>query len=126
MIDKKQLIYLSCPYTHEDRMVQIRRANLATVCTNALMKQSYHVFSPLTYSTAPGIAALTYQQWIAFDLKMLQVFDAVLVLDIDGWHISGGVALEVQYARAWQKPIAFVSPAGKIYESHALLSVIGG
>lgn len=107
-------IYLACPYSHEDAIIQKERAATATRAAQELIRQGYTVFSPLTHghtlcegSTFPkdfafwGMSCLSFVEHWATD---------VYVLMVPGWDSSTGVCAEVEAATHKGLPVVHVLP----------------
>lgn len=98
-----KLIYLACPYCHDDPKVEEQRVEKATYEAARLMAGGFNVFSPLTHSHhvtqhLPPEYAHDHDFWLSRDLQIIDKCDAVYVLCLDGWTESKGVAVEIKYA----------------------------
>jgi hypothetical protein len=102
-----ELIYLACPYSSEDPLVEDARYQLVTKVAGALIVETAcEVFSPVThshlinrlanrYALEEGLDWVpTYDFWLAFDYHMLDIADWLYILKLKGWNISKGIALE--------------------------------
>lgn len=123
MINGKKLIYLGGPYSHEDPKVIKKRFNIFNKVSSTLIcKKDMFVFSPISHSHP--IVTLknfdknfwTYGYWMPFDLYILAQCDELLIVDIDGWKESKGLAAEIEFAKANNIKIRMVTPRGKIYK----------
>ena len=104
-----ELIYLACPYSDADPLVEDARYQLVTKVAAALIvKTACEVFSPVTHShhisrTAARYAieraedpwVPTYDFWLTFDYHMLDIADWLYVLKLEGWEKSKGIEAEV-------------------------------
>lgn len=98
-----QKIYLASPYTHPDPVVRDTRVELASIVAARLMEAGYVVFSPITHghSVADHLHhrdASSHEFWMRQCLPMLASCDWMMVLPIDGWRESRGLAEERQFA----------------------------
>ena len=102
-----ELIYLACPYSDADPLVEDARYQLVTKVAAALIvKTGCEVFSPVTHSHHISRAAAryaleegidwvpTYDYWMQFDYHMLDIADWLYILKLEGWRDSTGIALE--------------------------------
>ena len=99
------LIYLACPYTHEEPMVQELRARGATEAAAYLMRQGHVVFSPITHGheIAKHLSradANRAEFWMAQCLPLVPKFEELHILALDGWDTSKGVEAERAAAHA--------------------------
>lgn len=110
-----KLIYLTCPYTHDDPEIRKLRVLVATQAAARIMEVSEAmVFSPLThnhsimevYPLVPG-----HDFWMPRDLRILRVCDELAVLMLSGCTESKGVAEEVSAAKAVGIPVRYYHPA---------------
>lgn len=123
MSTSKPLIYLASPHTHADPARVNIRFDQAQIATILLMQQGFIVYSPIVYthplwrlsqSTKPGctlhgLGEWKHEDWLEFDRHMMERCDKCLVLAIDGWDTSKGVALEMDYFTKAGKPVYFAS-----------------
>ena len=98
----KPLIYLACPYTSKDKKLMLKRFKKVNKVCGDLMKMGLHIFSPISMShpvsqatDLPG----SWEYWKEFDEKFLECSHRVIVLCIDGWQSSIGVAGEIEIAK---------------------------
>jgi len=105
-----KLIYLACPYSDADPLVEDARYHLVTKVTAALIIHTEcEVFSPITHARLIKIGwqtdmplkkvllgCLPTDFWLGFDYHMLDVADWLYVLCLDGWEKSKGVLLEIE------------------------------
>lgn len=102
-----ELIYLACPYSNDDPLVEDARYQLVTKVAAALIvKTGCEVFSPITHSHLINRLAVryaleegeswgpTYDFWLRFDYHMLDVADWLYILTLVGWSESKGIQLE--------------------------------
>ena len=111
--------YVACPYFHEDPEVMRQRISELAVCVKHILK-NYEgvvvhapVLSTLNIQAECGIET-PLMGWYAFDLAYIERMfsdwdDRLVVLEMDGWQTSKGVALEIQAARDRSIPIFFMT-----------------
>jgi len=61
-MSSKPLIYLASPYSHPDPSVRQERYEAACKATAAMMRQGYHVYSPIAATHPPANYGLTIRQ----------------------------------------------------------------
>lgn len=106
-----KLVYLACPYTHNDRAIAERRAKIASYVAAKLMQHGFVVFSPLSHSTAiaPYLKNhFDHKFWLTQDLPWLLKCDILIVLCLPGWSQSFGVSQEINTAIQHGIPIKYV------------------
>ena len=114
-------IYLASPYTSPDPIVRNSRVELASIIAARLMEQGYVVFSPITHGhrVADHLHhrnAHSHEFWMAQCLPMLEASDCMMILPIDGWRESRGIAEELAFARSNDIPIFFWQSADPVFE----------
>lgn len=71
-----------------------------------LLKRGIPAFSPHLSGAFPSAwLALDHQQWIEYDLAIIDRCTHVLMMD--RWETSKGALLELEYAKKTNKPIAW-------------------
>ena len=104
-------IYLASPYTHSDPAVMQKRYEEALEAV-VLLSNAETVYSPIVHFHN---AALAFDMpkdatfWRKQNVDMLEVADNLIILTLDDWHKSVGVAFEQGYALGLKKPIYFNS-----------------
>ena len=110
---KKILIYLASPYTHKDTKVCRRRYKQVSLSTIHLLQHGIHAFSPINYNGGPEWTRKKHQLpiewhfWEVYDKNFLDRCDALVILTIDGWDKSVGVAAEIEYAKDLGMPVFY-------------------
>ena len=107
------MIYLASPYTHEDPSVMEQRFDAACRAAGKLMAQGYVVFSPIAHTHPIAVRCELprgWDYWERFDRQFIEACQKVLVLRIDGWHTSKGVAAEVKLAESRGIPVDYIDP----------------
>lgn len=97
----RPLVYLACPYSHQDRDVRVRRFESANRAAGALMGRGLIVFSPISH-THPVAEQCElpkgWEFWEQFDRAYLGCCHSLYVLCIEGWRESVGVNAEIKIA----------------------------
>ena len=107
------MIYLASPYSHEDHSVEIERYFAACRAVEQLVHQRNVVFSPIAYchpirtaTDVPGDAAY----WWDFNKIFLEASTSLIILTLDGWSLSTGVAREIGFCAARGIEPEFMEP----------------
>lgn len=98
--------YLASPYSDPDASVRARRYYYAATALAGLYRDDpgeYH-FSPIVHSHPLALLGVDVD-WLALDMKMLAISRRLVVLRIDGWDRSIGVATEIAEARLLGIPV---------------------
>ena len=107
------LNYLAAPYSHTDPWVREERYKQALRATVKLLRGGHVVFSPLvhTHETGKSLSkAVDHDFWINQDIPILKASQRLLVLLLDGWKHSKGVAAEVSIAVKNNIDVVYVMP----------------
>ena len=93
--------YIASPYSHEnDAVVEERVAAAKRV--EAFMAENYSrttVYVPIANTTEQQKRGVKPKRgWYLYDFDRLKTADRLVVLMLDGWEDSIGVALEIAYA----------------------------
>ena len=110
---ENELIYLACPYSvgGPPKALMKYRARMATYVTGKLIQRGYVVFSPLTHNDP--IEEMfdlpkDWSFWCRFDSVFLLKCTRVLVLMLEGWEESVGIADEIRLAEKHVIPVEYV------------------
>lgn len=104
------LTYLASPYSHEDGRVRARRYQAAVAAVAAFMNRGEHVFSPIVHSYPVAIAHSLpgeWEFWAEYDECMVSRCDRLVVLQLEGWDNSRGIAAEVAIAERLGIPVIY-------------------
>jgi hypothetical protein len=106
------MIYVAAPYTHADpAVVKQRMLDFAKVMST-LIAQGEHPVSPLMNHFLVDYAEtdfpLTWEYWQEYSYSLLSVSKELLVITMDGWEQSTGVAAEIEMAKQLNLPIRYV------------------
>ena len=104
------LVYLACPYSHPDPAVRFMRAQQASRAAAELMKAGLAIFSPLSHSHSIAECGLQgdWEFWEPVDRPILTQCERMIVLKLDGWEQSVGVAAEIKIADELDIPIEYI------------------
>lgn len=107
------ITYLASPYSHDDPEVVERREHAAAEAAAQLMLDGHVVFSPIAHShriadCLPTGHRFDHEFWLRQDLRILDSCGLLVVLCLDGWQKSKGVAREIDHARAAGIPIVYM------------------
>ena len=107
----KPLTYIASPYSHPDWGVRYLRFQAASQFAAKLTREGRHVFSPIAHSHPVAVFGGIdggFEFWREWCVNLLDRCDDVIVLQLDGWMESVGVAHEIAYATAKGLPIRYV------------------
>lgn len=106
------MIYLASPYSHADAAVREQRFRAACAAAVRLIAAGHVVFSPIVHGhplVGHGLPT-DWRFWEPFDREQLARCDEVVVLMLDGWRESVGVAAEIRIAGEFGKPVRYLAP----------------
>ena len=109
-----EIMYLASIYSLDNASPELRkeRARIATYVAGQLIKQGHVVFSPLTHN-APledqFDLPTSWDFWCQFDATFLLRCDKLMVLTLDGWERSVGIAGEIRLAKIHNIPIEYIN-----------------
>ncbi len=120
------MIYLASPYSHPDAIIRERRFRAACRIAARLIRSGKVVFSPVAHGHAISLYGVPTDCsfWEAHDRRFLEQCDEVVVLTLDGWQASVGVAAEIEIAEELGKPVCYldVGSLAKVSEGRIDLS----
>ena len=96
------LAYLAIPYSHPDPLIREERFRAVNRVAARLMAGGMHVFSPISHThpiAVEGDLPRGWEYWEAYDRVMLKACQKLIVLKLDGWDKSVGVAGEIAIAQ---------------------------
>lgn len=108
------LSYLASPYSKYHAGLGAAYS-MACKAAATLMRRGHRIFCPIAHShpiaSFGGIDPLDWEFWAKQDGEMMKTCNGLIVLKMQGWEESVGVADEIS-AFEWQgKPIIYVEPA---------------
>lgn len=109
------LIYLASPYSHANPIIKHQRFEAACRAAGRLMRQGQCVFSPIAHSHPieqhfEDGGTEGHDFWLRQDFAILARATKLVVLTLDGWEQSRGVAAELEFAQANSIPFEFLAP----------------
>ena len=105
------MIYLATPYSHPDPAVMESRFDAACRIAGALIAQGEVVFSPIAMSHPIALRCdlpRGYPFWERRAREMIAHASNVLVVKMDGWLESVGIAGEIAIARELGIPVEYM------------------
>lgn len=107
--------YLASPYTSRDARVREERFRWAAYAAAVLNQSGLPVYSPIAEGHAiskvvPDIST-TWEAWAEHDKAMIRAAEGVIILKLDGWIQSKGVAAEADYAESLGLPVRLMGKA---------------
>lgn len=112
-MQNKPLVYLACPYSHEDFDVRLARFEAVNRIASRLMQAGHIVFSPISHTHPIALAGrlpIGWEYWQYFDAAYLQHSYKLVVLCLEGWDTSEGVRAEIAMARQLGIAIEYINP----------------
>lgn len=109
----KTLVYLACPYSHPDAAIREQRFHAVNKVAAKLMSQGSHIFSPISHTHPIAVAGglpLGWDYWQAYDRAIMSACGKMIVLMLDGWKESTGIAGEIVLAKEFGIPVIFMEP----------------
>ncbi len=107
------LIYVGTAYTRYPEGIDAAYIEACRV-TAELVKAGCPVFSPISHGHGiaihGGIDPLDFKMWLEFDATMMDRSDAIIVVKMDSWESSSGIAHEIEVFRKAKKPVYFLDP----------------
>lgn len=107
------MIYLASPYTHQFHEVIEQRFDAACRAAGKLMAAGHVVFSPIAHMHPIAVRCELprgWDFWHRYDREFVLASEKVVVLMIDGWDTSKGVAAEVAIAHEAGIPVEYMWP----------------
>jgi len=102
------MIYLASPYTSELKTVEAFRYMYATEALANLLDFGLNAYSPIVHWHQANITHKlggTYEAYQKHDEEMIIICDRFVILTLDGWIDSNGIAKEIRWAKLQDKLI---------------------
>lgn len=120
------MIYLASPYSHPDATVRERRFREVCRAAACMLRAGHSVFSPIVHGhplVAHGLLT-DWGFWEPFDRRHIERCDEVVVLMLEGWEESVGVAAEVRIAGELGLPVRYLAPEATDHPSGGAPSTV--
>lgn len=104
-------VYLAGPYSHQDPKVRRMRYVALSKKAAELMRAGWVVYSPITHGHAIAVGndlPVDFDWWRGQCFEMLRHAAKVLVLRLDGYPYSVGVAAEIELALQLNIPVDYI------------------
>lgn len=105
--------YVATPYSKHPRGTESAYRE-ACEATALLIRAGITVFSPIAHSHAiaiyGGIDPLDHELWMRVDRPMVDAACGCIVVEMDGWQDSRGVAVEIELFSTAGRPIIHMTP----------------
>ncbi len=113
------IYYLAAPYSHSDKAIVEKRIETICKVDAMLMKKGIFTVSPLMKHFILPHADLPsdYSFWKNYSDALLVGVDGMIVIMIDGWDTSIGVAGELELAADLGIPIRYINENGEFDSS---------
>lgn len=101
-------IYLASPYSHPEMRVRVERFMAAQQAVIEAFRDKIAMFSPIVHwhhLACQYDLPFEYEYWQAQNDPMVLAAESLVVLGIDGWNTSRGVAHEIELAQYAGKPV---------------------
>lgn len=103
------LVYLASPYSHNNPAVREMRYEMARIVTSNLIQEGHAVFSPIVYGKPmEKVIGTDYLSWKNLNDTILAVCSSMIVLTLDGWEDSKGIAYELKFAKGRKIPVTYM------------------
>lgn len=106
--------YLATPYSKHPRGLEAAHQeaiDAAVICIRA----GVMVYSPIAHTHAIAVTGNLpghYEQWAALDEAMIAASNGIIVVKMDGWDQSSGIAAEIKEAEGLGKPVIYMPANG--------------
>lgn len=112
-LHKHAMVYVASPYTHYPHGHDRAYHDIGEVCW-WLRTAGVRHYSPILYAHPLtkiwGIAPDDHEFWLEFDAAMMRVCDALVIVELDGWADSEGIAFEQAKFEVAGKPVYRLDP----------------
>jgi len=111
LVNDRPLVYLACPYSHDDYAIRVKRFNAVCRAAARLIREGEPmVFSPISHSHPISEHGLptNWEFWEPCDRAYLSCCHKLIVLKLDGWRESRGVTAEIEIASEMGIPVEYL------------------
>lgn len=106
------MIYLASPYTHTNPTIVEKRYKQTIAAMAYLLGQGKFVYSPIVHchviATEHNLQT-DYLFWKEYNEHFLDLSNEIIVLCLDGWEESKGIAHEIDYCTNKNKIITYMN-----------------
>lgn len=102
------MIYLASPYSHPSPAIVDHRFEQACLAVADLVRRGEVPYSPIVHFHPVAIRQHLpgdFAYWQRVNFQMLSRAERMMILELDGWDTSIGVAAETDYALANNIPV---------------------
>lgn len=101
------MMYLASPYSHPDPLVRHERWEAVCRVAAEYIRAGVPAFSPIAHSHPIAMLGVDgdWETWASMDRAIIGTSDAMVVLMLDGWRDSKGIAAEILIAEELHLPI---------------------
>lgn len=108
-----ELVYLACPYSHDEHSFRMLRWYAANQAAAKLMSEGLYIFSPISHThpiaeASEGKLPRGWDFWEGYDRQYLNICKKIIVLRIPGWDTSKGVQAEIKIGTEMGIPIEYM------------------
>ncbi|WP_395607859.1 DUF1937 family protein [Pseudomonas sp. B22129] len=99
-------IFLACPYSHADAAVVQERFIACNAVAAGIIEAGHAVFSqvsmshPINQAFAGKDSTAVGKLWAPVDAVFMELLEELIVLDLPGWELSGGIKREIAFFEA--------------------------
>lgn len=107
--------FLACPYGHVDAAIIEKRFFICNQVSAQIVSAGHAVFSQVSMSHPINLALAKMGRddisalWAPIDLHFMDSMDELIVVDIDGWKESSGVAREIEHFKSTGRAVHYSS-----------------
>jgi len=110
---KDELYYLASPYSHKESGIRdYRYRKTLIICDIISQRYNIAILSPIVYGHQFA-KFLNYptdaSYWMEFNLILMNRSDYLIVLQLDGWEHSIGIAHEIAQFKGMDKRIGYIN-----------------
>jgi hypothetical protein len=109
----RELVYIAAPYSHRSAKVREMRFREANRISAGLIDAGILIFSPISHTHPIALAGklpLGWNFWERYNRAYLVVCRAMVVLRMNGWQESKGVAAEMKIMDELARPVYHLDP----------------
>ena len=114
VLDRKVLHYAATPYTRYNRGLVGAYLDACRICSSIYLAYKAPLFSPIAYchgmTTHGDLPAIDHHFWMEFNRPFIEACGALIIVKMDGWDESAGIADERRMFKMAGKPIYFLDP----------------